>query len=181
MSALREFFWNVRYSRYGWPSLVALALAAVAVPLLLLKVAPMQNQLQALERTGPGRTSTHEAMQHALSMPVDPSQQLGTFYRFFSSSPRPNDALQVIHQNAQKNGIVLAKGEYRFLAVSGTRLQRYQTVLPVNGSYPSIRKFIADVLNEMPTVSLENVRFERPQIGSAQIDAEIRFTLYLML
>jgi len=180
VTGLREFIWNTRFSRYGIPALLAALLASAALLLEIVKVAPMQAQLERIQRAGQGRAPTHEAMQDALSLPAGPVEQLETFYRFFASSPLPNDALRLIHQHARANGITLSKGEYRILAVTGTRLQRYQAVLPVQGSYPAIRKFIADVLNEMPTVALENVRFERPQIGNPNVNAEIRFTVYLV-
>ena len=109
---LREFIWNTRFSRYGLPSLLAALLASAALLLEIVKVAPMQAQLERIQSAGQGRAPTHEAMQDALSLPTGPAEQLETFYRFFARSPLPNDS--------RDEGIFTPGG--RFFRVNGRRL-----------------------------------------------------------
>ena len=42
-----------------------------------------------------------------------------------------------------------------------------------------VRKFIADVLNEIPVAALEDVRIRRDTIGNDVVEAKIKFALYL--
>jgi hypothetical protein len=42
-----------------------------------------------------------------------------------------------------------------------------------------IRNFIADVLERIPAVALDEIILKRDAIGDARIDASIRFTLFL--
>ena len=55
----------------------------------------------------------------------------------------------------------------------------YEVDLPVKGSYVQIRKFIVKVLNAMPSAALEEVSFKRESVGSGELEARIRFTIYM--
>ena len=58
-------------------------------------------------------------------------------------------------------------------------IERYQVTLPLRGSYAQVRQFVAAVMNEMPVVSLDDLKFEKQQIGDSAIEAQIRLTLFL--
>lgn len=55
---------------------------------------------------------------------------------------------------------------------------RYRITLPVRTSYTQIRYFVSFILKEIPTVSIDGLRFERKKISETQLDAQIRLTLY---
>jgi len=50
---------------------------------------------------------------------------------------------------------------------------------PVHGRYPDIRRFIDGTLATVPGVGVEGLRLERKDIAAPEVDAEIRFALYL--
>lgn len=52
-------------------------------------------------------------------------------------------------------------------------------VLPVNGRYVQLRRFVARALSEEPALALEGVTFNRQSVSDATLEAEFRFTLYL--
>ena len=56
---------------------------------------------------------------------------------------------------------------------------RYQIVLPVNGSYPQVRRFLSDTMRDMPGLALDAISFKREGGGSAQLQTELRFTAFL--
>jgi hypothetical protein len=51
--------------------------------------------------------------------------------------------------------------------------------LPVKGSYIQIRKFIVKVLNSVPSAALEEVSFKRDAISKGELEAKIRFSIYM--
>jgi len=42
-----------------------------------------------------------------------------------------------------------------------------------------LRQFVGRVLKDMPTASLDAVRFERRKPGDTQVEAQVRLTIYL--
>jgi hypothetical protein len=80
---------------------------------------------------------------------------------------------------ADKAGLVLSKGEYREAFDSNARVYTYQLTLPVKGSYRAIRDFAMQSLRAIPFASLDEISFRRDAIGDANVEARLRFTLYL--
>jgi hypothetical protein len=56
---------------------------------------------------------------------------------------------------------------------------RYQINLPVTGNYPAVRAFVAEALEREPSLALDGMRLTRERMDSGEIEAELRFTLYL--
>jgi Tfp pilus assembly protein PilO len=74
---------------------------------------------------------------------------------------------------------MLEKGEYRLSRESEFRLSRYQMTLPVRGSYTDIRGFVNDVLDAVPAVALEDLTLKREAADDPELEAKVRFLLYL--
>ena len=49
---------------------------------------------------------------------------------------------------------------------------------PIRGSYTQIRQFVGEMLQEMPMLSLDTLRFERKKVGDTQLEAQLRLTLH---
>jgi len=101
--------------------------------------------------------------------------------RFYALLPQQNEAnnkiAEILHA-ATSVGITPNKVEYSSQSPSAT-LIKYQIRLPVQGSYVQIRQFINAVLNNLPTVALNDISMKRENIGSDLIEANIQFTMYL--
>jgi hypothetical protein len=108
-----------------------------------------------------------------------PQDGLAEFYRFFATGQDAEAWLARLFGLARAHGLELPQGAYRYNRLSGERLARYEVTLPVKGQYPQIRRFIAAALNEIPVASLDRVAFERKRAAEAQVEASIRFTLFL--
>jgi len=59
------------------------------------------------------------------------------------------------------------------------KLARYQVTLPVKGSYVQIRQFVDQALIDVPVAALDDINFKREAIGATQLEARIKFTLYV--
>lgn len=80
---------------------------------------------------------------------------------------------------AQAAGIALERGNYDFTVTHSGRLVRTRMTFPVHGRYPDIRRFIDLTLVAVPGAAVDGLRLERKDIGAAEIDADIRFAVYV--
>lgn len=108
----------------------------------------------------------------------DPAAELERFYSRFPSVERLPGELDALYAHAKVSRVQLLQGEYRMVPAGGP-LAAYHVTLPVRASYPQLRQFVGRVLQEMPTTSLDALRFERKKAADAQLDAQVRLTIYL--
>jgi hypothetical protein len=164
----------------GWPGIVGLSLIAFTLAFHVSAILPAQ---QELERRQNEANSLRDRIQRATRIFVDnpgsPAGQLGAFYQFFPTAEDAPETLRHIYEGAQALGVVLDQGDYRVIPEKSGKLLRYQVTLPVKGPYPQIRKFLATVLTQNPTVSLENVSFGKQKVADPVVEARIRLVVYL--
>ena len=89
------------------------------------------------------------------------------------------DWLGEVHLAAARHGLVLETGEYRLQHPPGARLARYELELPLKGTYPQLRAFLADVLKKIPAAAVDDVVIRRETVASPQLDAKVRLFVYL--
>ena len=111
-------------------------------------------------------------------LPVDArADDLRRFYTLFPPTGKISQEAQKLWIIAAEYKIDLQQGEYR-LEAGSPGLVRYRITLPIRASYSQIRQFIGFILKEIPTMSIDGLRFERKKISETQLDAQIRLTLY---
>lgn len=169
---MRRLRWAIARSPLGWPGTIALLMLAVAVAGQALLVPAMQARVEEAELRALRRSS-------ASARSDDPSVRLDQFYRHFREADPVPGQLARLHRIAGSHGLTLRQGEYRMLAEGEGRLKRYEVTLPVTGSYPAVRRFLAQALDELPTAALDQVAFERKRIHASGIEAQVRLTFYV--
>ncbi|VVC83098.1 hypothetical protein [Sideroxydans sp. CL21] len=105
--------------------------------------------------------------------------QLHAFYEFFPVRQKAPNLFKAIYSAAHDESISLSQGEYKYSLGKSGRMGIYEVNLPVQGSYIQIRKFIVKVLNSVPSAALEEVSFRREAVGKGDLEAKIRFSIYL--
>lgn len=88
-------------------------------------------------------------------------------------------AIERVFAAAQAQGLVPELGEYVLDFDAGGALARYQLRLPVAGTYPQLRAFLAHCQRALPMLGLEEVEFRRDSVAEARVEASIRMSLYL--
>jgi hypothetical protein len=109
-----------------------------------------------------------------------PSEQLEKFYEFFPVEKKSPFWLGKMVEVAEKTGLSLDHGEYAVTSDKVGKLTRIKITLPVQGSYPQLRKFLAALTTEIPTMALENVQFERKDIQDSSVQVKLKLLLYLV-
>lgn len=177
---MKRLSWLLMHHRAGLALWVGIALAGVALAMQWLALGPLQARVEALQaqRQAP-RDQKLDRLGDVLAQSESPGAQLAGFYGYFAKDERLSDRLARLHEVARSLGLEMRRAEYRLISQPDRRLDRYQMVLPLTGSYPVIRRFVTTVLREMPTVSLEQVQFQRKDIADAAVEAQVSFTFHL--
>ena len=165
--------------RLGWMGAIAALLVSLALLEWLTVSLPASDQRAELEAQ---LTLRREAIRDGRDMkPLkdnSPASQMTAFESFFPPSTDMNLVLGKLYAAAEKEKLVLERGEYRLSEEPGLSLLRYQITLPVKGSQRDITQFVRRILKDIPTLALDGVTMQRPNIGEPLIEAQIRVSLF---
>lgn len=174
--------WLIRQKleHIGWHGATGIALLAFSLAFCAIAIPARMTELDALQQElGALRTrSSLPGMGVGKAAPSG-EERLGSFYAFFPAMATLPDWLERIYAAAGEHGVILETGEYRLIEERDWKLARYQLMLPIKGGYTQVRRFVAQVLNDVPAAGLDEVAFKRESIGSATLDARVRLTIYL--
>lgn len=117
-----------------------------------------------------------------LALPAAPpsaNENLALFHETLGEKRYAEQHVKVLFALAAKAGLSLSQGEYKPGYDKASRISSYQITLPVKGSYQAIWQFALSALRDLPFAALDDIGFRRENIGDAQVEARLRFTLYL--
>ena len=162
--------WKVgRTGRPGFLGLALLLASAIFLVSTHLDVASDVEALRAQAALAPAQRSVAIVEDQAGQAPGTPV--------FAPRSTLPATLHQIFDQAALAR-LSVDTARYEISAVKGTGVFRYRLSFPVTGPYPQVRAFIDSVLATMPAVALTDLTLERKTIGSANVEAQIRLTVY---
>ncbi len=161
--------------RSGRLSVFGAVLAAAASVLFVASSLPTKAENRALAR----RAALAEAPQREAKQAKGVATDAAEFQRFFQRPERETEWLRRIHDLAAQQGIALNQASYASTNEQGLDLVRYQVTLPIQATYPQIRRFVASLLNEIPVLAVDSVALERKQPTDRQVDAQLKLTLFL--
>lgn len=168
-------------NRLGWPVLLALVLLILNGVFYLSASLPAQEKKTQLQQEAEfAREKTRRMTKNGLRpAPLTASQQLARFHAFFPPLGDAHQWISEIYSAARGEKLALERGDYKVLREANGTLARYQITLPVKGTYPQIRQFIAEVLEEIPPAAVDDVSIRRDKIGDTQVEARIKISLYM--
>lgn len=158
-----------RLQRLGRAGALGAALIAAALIVEIALVRPMLAERAELAERGERLRLAGLAQARAGETVQAPALPL---------SPAAEAALRQLFRAAEEEGLNLDQGDYKLTDKSGDR-RRYLLTLPVTGPYPAIRAFLAKALNNDRALALNAVELRREAIEDTDLDAILRFTLYL--
>lgn len=163
--------------RLGRVGVLGLALLAGAAMFYFSTVRPAQNGLATLQDRLE-RVAHRDAPGRALR-PSSAISRMNEFMDFFpplESAPR---WLNRVYAIARREKLELPQGAYKLSEDPALLLSHYHVSFPVRGDYLQIRRFIAQVLDEVPFASLESVTFQRQRVSDSAVEANVSLTLHL--
>ena len=164
-------------SRLGGTGSVGLALLVLAGGFFTGTLYPEKRRLDELQREV---AELRQRTAHPGREAAPATNDLAAFYAFLPDSDELPRILETVFRAAQRQSLVLERGEYRVARRPGAgAMFQYQLTFPVHGSYPQIRKFVNAALTDVPALSLESVHLERQKIGESVVDAKITLAIHL--
>jgi hypothetical protein len=158
-----------------------IAFAALAMTALFYKLAlePMQRRAQLLST----QLSTQLARQAGQSVPGQAggsaAAKLDAFYSYLGRSEGTTDWLAKLYAIGKATGVELQSATYRSQG-AGTKVERYEIVLPATGSYAQMRDFLKRSLGEIPVLSLDQMTLKRESRNDGAVHAELKMTLHMV-
>jgi hypothetical protein len=157
----------------GAPGMVAMVLFAAAAVFMALVLQPLKDKNRVLEaRAGIGRDLG--AVQN-----VNNAEKVGAVYQYLEKPEATTDWLAKLYAIGRATGVELQSASYKTQAASG-RLERYEIVLPLTGSYTQMREFLKRSLAEIPVLSLDQISLKRENRREGTVQAELRLTLHMV-
>ena len=155
--------------------LAAAGVSVLCAAFFLAAVKPAETEFKAQQQAARNLKSRTAYQPVSLDRRSD---DLRRFHAQFAPVDQIAVETQKLWKIASQYKIDLQQGEYR-LESGGAGLARYRITLPLRASYGQIRQLVGYILKEIPAMSIDGLRFERKKISDAQLDAQIKLTLYL--
>lgn len=166
---LRQF--DLRHE-LGSLGMFALLLLAAALAFAAFVVQPLEAKGRTLaERLARTQAPSGEPSSSA-------AQQLGAFYDYLAKPEQTTDWLAKLYAIGHATGVELQSATYR--SEQAGRIERYQIVLPVSGSYAQMREFLDRALAEIPVLSLDQMTLKRESRRDGALQAELKMTLHML-
>jgi hypothetical protein len=157
--------------------LAGLALLACAPPAWWFLAGALQRQM-AEERHDIARLRARQFAVAAAPPVATPARQLDTFRAAVPGAATLPEALAAVARSAGGGGVALPRGEYKLGDLPALGMLRYELRHPLKGSWREIFGVIATLLNDHPYLSLDEVVFKRESRNAAEVDAQLRFSLF---
>lgn len=164
-------------ARLGWRGLAGIAAGVFAVGFAVSVLWPARHAVVAVKEEV---RQVRASLKSGAGTTASPTRaaQLKTFYAFFPAVQSLPDWVGEIHLAAARHGLAMDTGDYQLVRTPGARLQRYEMQLPVKGTYPQVRAFLAEVLKKVPAAALEDVIVRRESVGDPRLEARVRLVIW---
>lgn len=163
----------------GLPGILGLGLLVFVCGWYFSTLRPEQLRLDDLRQQIAKAHEQHAMSGNDVGIPATPADKLAAFYGFFPRPATLPDLLEKIFAVAKGQGLQLDLAEYRVSGDNAGGLTQFQLTLPMRGSYPQIRKFVAGAMAEVPALSLDSIQFDRQKVGDSMVDAKVKLSVYL--
>jgi Tfp pilus assembly protein PilO len=168
---MKAILWRAR-EEMGIAGMASVVLLLLASLFYFFQLQPLQQQHGELRAQLAKQARTAPAGE-----PSSTSEKLGAFYRFMEKPEQTTDWLAKLYAIGKATGVGLQSATYKTQPGAG-RLERYEIVLPVTGSYTQIREFLKRALAEIPVLSLDQLSLKREARTDGAVSAELRLTLH---
>lgn len=160
-------------AQLGVLGLASLALIGATAVFVNAVLDPAQEKNRALQG------SIERYARQAPGAAAGGADKVAGVYKFLERAEAPTDWLAKLHAIGTATGLELQSANYRTQPGSA-RVERYEIVLPVSGSYLQLREFLKRALAEIPVLSLDQMTIKRETRNDGAVQAELRLTLHMV-
>ncbi|MDP3538812.1 MAG: hypothetical protein Q8S26_08925 [Azonexus sp.] len=131
-----------------------------------------ERRLASLER------SARRAAIERQSERVSPEETRQRLLGRFPSEEQLNAELGRLLEMAASEGLQVSSGDYRMTPGKDGMFDRYVLNIPLKGNYQKIRTYLKAVRLEFPEMAIDDISLRRENIGSGDVEAQLRFILF---
>jgi hypothetical protein len=165
-------FYRIR-NELGAAGLAAFVLFIAAAIFMTTVLQPLKAKNRVLE-AGAGISRDLGAVQNA-----NAADKVASVYQYLEKPEATTDWLAKLYAIGKATGVELQSATYKTQNAGG-RLQRYEIVLPLSGSYTQMRDFLKRSLAEIPVLSLDQIALKRENRREGSVQAELHLTLHMV-
>ncbi len=176
----RTRWWWLRWSaRLGPLGSGALALVLLAALVLGADIVPTHLAVLRL-RSELSRQPDPGVRPSPAGDPGDsPLEQVTKFSALLENVRGIPGVLARMHRLAAESGVALPEGAFKMVTEEGNPIARYQMTFPVKARYADTRSFVRAVLQDVPSLALDELSFRRDDANTPLLETRLRFTLFL--
>ena len=153
----------------------SLTVLAAALAFAVLVVQPLEAKSRGLaERVA----RLPDAPAESRAAGRSPADQLAALYAYLAKPEQTTDWLAKLYAIGRATGVELRSASYR--SERAGRIERYEILLPLSGSYAQMRAFVDRALADIPVLSLDQMTLKRESQRDGAVQAELRLTLHLV-
>ena len=156
----------------GAMGMVALALFVVAGAFMTLVLQPLKERSRVL-------AAKADMIENRAAPAANSGEKLAAVYDYLRKPEQTTDWLAKLYAIGKATGVELAQASYKTQSASG-KLERYEIVVPLAGSYTQMREFLKRALAEIPVLSLDQISLKRENRRDGTVQAELRLTLHMV-
>ena len=168
---ISERLYRVR-DELGATGMAAIVLFVAAALFMSLVLQPLKEKNRVL-------AAKAEMVDNRAASVANPGEKLAAVYDYLRKPEQTTDWLAKLYAIGRATGVELAQASYKTQSASG-KLERYEIVVPLAGSYTQMREFLKRALAEIPVLSLDQISLKRENRRDGTVQAELRLTLHMV-
>lgn len=171
--------------RHGSVWLLVGLLALVALPGAAWWRQAQQDDLRTA-KAALAQASAEQAKRHSQAALAGTTQRLDGQGAILAQLARSSYAegelstvLRALSQVAKAEGLALAQSDFQTLSDSQGGLRQVQLTLPLRVTYPKLRRFVEEVLRQLPGVSVDHLGIKREAVAQGQIEVRLKLSIWI--
>lgn len=172
---------RIFWAQWGRGSVVLMAGYGLLLVVVLCRLMASGFALHSLQGQWDDLNRTLQDKQPMQSQEQSVLAGFASFYSHLGKVQNIDQDLNTIFSLAVEHGVSLDHGDYHWSIDPASKTTRYQITFPVKTAYPQVRDFTEAVKRSIPYAALDAVDFKRASIADAQVEATIKWTLYMAM
>lgn len=166
--------------RHGWGPVVVIALGGLAVGAFAMHRLWTQEAVEAGHRTTllTNKIQAVRLQPQAQPSPTPEQERLAALRSTVYAKEAVTPLVREVFASAQRHGLASKEADFRLTTQGFGGLEQQQVVLPLQGSYPSFRSFVLDLLQNHPGISVDQIQIKREGVSQGEPEIRARLSIW---
>lgn len=166
-------------AKIGWPGLLGIVLVLFWAGTVALWLPEQEVQRAVLRQNSQALRAEITQLLASTNEQRTPEARYQALLERFPEQKQLPRILARLQEIARANEMALDTGEYPPETSSQKTFPTVVIVFPTKTDYLRLRKFLAEIRRELPTLAIEDIQLKRDTIAASTIEARLRLRLYM--